>query len=240
MRELFIVAWMCLTAPCLGQYLVEQPQDAPKVIVFGPPEDQPANLGQAIGVGAERSYAELEARVKVLEQLVPDYIPTWTWPGSETAGAFDRLRTHMAGDNIHPRRDVAKWSRAELAFVHDCEHVQELLDGGKPLPILKDQRLRDWLRSKSPAKPLKNVARAVRKLVIHSRLQYCPGCEQMKPVAARLSAEGWDVQTLYAERKEHSSPRVPMLFVCINDVCYPPIEGPASYETLKAMETPTR
>lgn len=63
MRELWIVIWCVLVTPCLAQFEYAQ--------------EQPANLGQAIGVGAERSYAqkvkdclELEAKLEKAQQEI--------------------------------------------------------------------------------------------------------------------------------------------------------------------------
>lgn len=156
--------------------------------------DKPLNQGQAIAVGGERAYSDAMARISVLEQLVPPYIPTWTWPGHETPEAFDRLREHMAGEVIYPQRDVSKWSRAELAFIHDCDHVDELLRDGKGLPLLKDQRLQDWVRAKNPAKPLKHLSRAVKRIVIHVQ-NNCPPCERWKrDEMPKALADGAEVQ----------------------------------------------
>ncbi len=108
------------------------------------------NLGQAIGQGAVKSVSDLEARIAVLEQLVPAYIPTDTWPGHDGPEPFEALRKHFS-DEKHTR-DVAKWTRG-TGFHTRLRPHQRTTTANKGLPVLKDQRLRDWVRAKSPAKP---------------------------------------------------------------------------------------
>lgn len=154
----------------------------------------PLNQGQAIGVGAAKAVADLEARIRVLEQLTSEYQPSWTWPGSNGPQPFEALRKHMNGEVIHPARDVSKWTARELAFVHDQEHVEEYLAADKALPVLKDQRLRDWVRAKNPAKALpRKLGRSVKRIVMHT-MSNCGACEQWKRDSMPLAlAEGVEV-----------------------------------------------
>jgi hypothetical protein len=197
-------------------------------------QEKPGNLGQAIGVGAAKSVADLEQRIATLEQLVPAYIPTWTWAGHDGPSAFDRLRVHMAGENVHPARDVRKWSRAELAFVHDCDHVEEYLAQGKALPVLKDQRLRDWLRAKSPAKALpKRLGWAVKRIVMHTQPN-CPPCDRWRAEnLAALQADG--VEFVEAGPDGRPTPSFDVQF-CDGDQCRTLMLGNMRYETMKNMQ----
>lgn len=200
-----------------------------------PPTELP-NLGQAIGIGASKSVADLEARIDVLVKLVPNYEPTWTWPGHKTAERIERLREHLQkGEAIHKGRDVARWSSAELAFVHDCDHVEEYLKEGKALPELKDQRLRDWVRAKNPAKALpKKIATSVRKLVLHKyksgkRCDWCDKTEKETLPAAR--ADGVEVSVIADLGDFETGPQIE---VCTDTTCRR-VLGYVAWSTIKAM-----
>ena len=191
------------------------------------------NLGQAIGVAAERDYEALKARLTVLERLVPAYLPTYTWPGSNGPEPFESLRKHMAGENIHPERFVSKWSPAELAFVHDCDHIQELLDQGKGLPMLKDQRLRDWVRAKSPARALpRKLGWAIKRIVMHTQSN-CPPCEQWKQTELpKAQADGVVVE--FAGPDGRPTPAFDVE-LCSDDQCRMVRVGNMRYETMKKL-----
>lgn len=181
--------------------------------------------------------AELQARIATLEQLVSPYTPSWTWPGYDTPQAFDRLREHMNGDVIHPVRDVSRWSRAELAFHHDREHVEELLAKGQGLPLLKDQRLRDWVRAKSPARAIKNLGRSVKRIVLtvwpQNYERRCPGCDKAKAeTVPAAQADGVSVEI--RETLTGTVPRIEVEY-CDNDRCWTKtFIGFVSYSSIKA------
>jgi len=221
----------------LARVLVAQPPGSPEDI-------KPKNLGQAIGAGAVDAWAlklqveelkaelaEAKQRLATLEQLVPPYIPTYTWPEYQSPQAFDKLRDHLRGENIHPLRDVTKWSRAELAFVHDCDHIEELLKASKPLPALKDQRLRDWLRAKNPAKSLpKKLGWTVKRIVMHTQAN-CPPCEQWKAVELpQAQAEG--VEVVFAGPDSRGTPAFDVQY-CNDDQCRTLQFGNMRYQTMK-------
>lgn len=191
--------------------------------------EKPQNIGQAIGEGAVRAYSDLEERVKTLEQLVPPYQPSWTWPGHDGPEPFEKLRAHMAGESIHPARSVAKWSRAELAFRHDCDHVEELLAAGKGLPLLKDQRLRDWVRAKNPARSPQRKWR-VSRIVMHTQPN-CPPCERWKQAnLSTVLADG--VEFVEAPPDYRRTPAFDVTY-CNGDYCITKNFGNTSYASMR-------
>lgn len=221
-----ISIWLLCWTVANGQYLVEQPQDAkpepPKVI---------GNLGQAIGEGAAVHVANLEARIAVLESLTTEYTPTWTWPGHNGPEPFEKLRKHMTGEAVHTPRDVSRWTNRELAFVHDRDHVEEHLREGKPLPTLKDQRLRDWLRAKNPAKALpKRLGWAIKRIVMHTQ-ENCDPCKRWKQEnLAAIQADG--VEFIEAPPDGRNTPAFDVQY-CDGDQCRTLLFGNMRYQTMK-------
>lgn len=189
------------------------------------------NLGQAIGDGAVKVVADLEARIKTLELLTTEYTPSWTWPGHDGPNPFEALRKHLDGQVIHPRRDVSKWTNRELAFTHDCDHVEELLSQGKGLPMLKDQRLRDWVRAKHPARALpKKLGWQVKRIVMHTQAN-CPPCERWKAEELpKAQAEG--IEVVFAGPDYRGTPAFDVTY-CNGDQCRVLQFGNVKYQTMK-------